>query len=68
MRNDQNNLKEWCDALEARFRDSPGKSLSIVEAIRYTVRDVRARKDPADYVASILTHSKNAGLATTEAG
>ena len=68
LRNDQNNLKEWCDALEARFRDSPGKSLSIVEAIRYTVRDVRARKDPADYVASILTHSKNAGLATSEAG
>ena len=68
LRNDQNKLKEWCDALEARFRDSPGKSLSIVEAVRYTVRDVRARKDPADYVASILIHSKNAGLATTEAG
>ena len=68
LRNDQNALKEWCDALESRFRDSPGKSLSIVEAIRYTIRDVRARKDPADYVSSILTHSRNAGLATTEAG
>ena len=66
LRNDQNGVKEWCDALESRFRDSPDKSLSIVEAIRYTIRDIRARKNPADYVASILTHSKNAGLATTE--
>ena len=67
LRNDQNGVKEWCDALETRFRDSPGRSLSIVEAIRYTVKDVRARKDPADYVTSILTHSKNAGLAIIEA-
>ena len=29
---------------------------------------MRARKDPADYVASIIIHSKNADLATTEAG
>ena len=68
LKNDQNSVKEWCDALEARFRDSPGRSLSIVEAIRYTVKDVRARKDPSDYVTSIMIHSKNAGLASTEAG
>lgn len=60
-------IKEWCDALEARFRDSPGKSLTLLELIRYTVRDVRSRKDPADYVSSIVLNSKNAGIAATEA-
>ena len=60
-------MQEWCDALETRFRNSPGRSLSIVEAIRYTVKDVRTKKDPADYVTSILIHSKNAGLAPDEA-
>lgn len=41
LRSDANGVKEWCDALESRFRDSPGKSLTLLESIRYTVQDVR---------------------------
>lgn len=66
LRNSADGVKEWCDALEARFRDSPGKSLTLLEMIRYTVRDVRNRKDPSDYVSSIVLNSKNAGIAATE--
>lgn len=67
LRNDPDGVKEWCDALEARFRDSPGKSLTLLESVRYTVRDARNKRDPADYVSSIVLNSKNAGIATTEA-
>ena len=50
LRNDTDGVKEWCDALKARFRDSPGKSLATLKAIRYSVKDTRARRDPAEYV------------------
>lgn len=49
LRNDINGVKEWCNALEARFRDSSSKSLATLEAIRYTVKDARSRRDPLDY-------------------
>ena len=67
LRNDTDGVKEWCNALEARFRDSPGKSLATLEAVRYSVKDARARRDPAEYVSTIVLHAKNAGIATTEA-
>ena len=67
LRNDTDAVKEWCDALEARFRDSPGKSLATLKAIRYSVKDARARRDPAEYVSTIVLHAKDAGIATTEA-
>ena len=67
LRSDANGVKECCDALESRFRDSPGKSLTLLESIRYTVQDVRDKRDPADYVFSIVLNGKNAGIATTDA-
>ena len=66
LRDNADGVNLWCEALEARFRDSPGRSLSLLEAIRYTVRDARNRKDPADYVSSIVLNGKNAGIAATE--
>ena len=66
LRDSVNGVKLWCEALEGRFRDSPGKSLALLENIRYTVRDARNRKDPADYVSSIVLNGKNAGIASTE--
>ena len=67
LRNDTNGVKEWCNTLEARFRDSLSKSLAALEAIRYTVRDARLRRDPLDYVSTLVLHAKNAGIAATEA-
>lgn len=66
LRNDPTGVTEWCNALQARFRDSRGKSLSLLENIRYTVKDARNRRDPADYISSITFNAKNAGIATTE--
>lgn len=67
LRHDPDGVKGWCDTLEERFRDSPSKSLSMLEAIRYTTKDARNRRDPADYVSTIVLNSKNAGIAPTEA-
>ena len=67
LRNDPDGVKEWCDALESRFRDSPSKSLAALEAVRYTMKDARARHDPAEYVSTIVLNAKNAGIAATEA-
>ena len=65
LRDGTDGVKEWCDALAARFCDAPGKSLTLLESIRYT-RDVRNRKDPADYVSAIVLDAKNAGIAPEE--
>ena len=66
LRNDPNGVQSWCDALETRFRESPGVSLARLETIKYTIRDVRARKDPEEYIQKIITNGRNSGLATTE--
>ena len=52
--------------LEERFKDSPGKSLASLESIKYSIRDVRARKDPADFVSNIVLHTKSAGINDTK--
>ena len=67
LRNDANNVKEWCDALEARFRDSPGKSLTLVKLIRYIIKDARDKRDSADYVLSIILNGKNAKIVIIDA-
>ena len=43
-------IDERCALLERRFRDPPGRSLTALEMERYTIQDVRRRRDPADYV------------------
>ena len=60
-------INEWCEHLEQRFRDPPGRSLAASEQERYTVIDVRRRREPARYVQSIVLLGRNAGIATTEA-
>ena len=41
--------------------------LALLESVRYTVKDAQSKKDPADYVASIVLNGKNAGIATNDA-
>ncbi len=67
LRNDPDGVKEWCDTLEGRFRELPGKLLAALEAVRYTLKNTRSRKDLAEYVSNIVLNAKNAGMATTEA-
>lgn len=50
-------MNQWCQSLEARFRDSLDKSF----------KDPKNRRDPADYVDTIVLNSKNAGGASAEA-
>ena len=67
MRLDPAGVATWCTMLEERFRDAPGKSLAALEAVRYTVADARLRKDPAEYMTTIVINGKNSGIAVTEA-
>ena len=49
-------------SLETRFRDSPGNQL--LENIRFEIKNVKTRKNPADYVSAIVFNAKNAEIAT----
>ena len=62
-----NGIKEWCRALENRFRESPGKSLSLLENLRYTVADARNKKDLSEYMAAVVLNGQNAGIAKDDA-
>lgn len=53
--------------MEQRFRDPPDRSLAALKAERYTIQDVRRRRDPTDYVQSVVVLGQNAGIAITEA-
>ncbi|RKF55936.1 hypothetical protein OnM2_085014 [Erysiphe neolycopersici] len=60
------NLNFWCSELERRFQESPSVALSKLERLRYTVRDVQARKKPEEFVNRIIVLWRHAGTATTE--
>ncbi|KAL8716211.1 MAG: hypothetical protein Q9220_000116 [cf. Caloplaca sp. 1 TL-2023] len=62
----QTNVEPWCSELEARFREPPNVALARLESLRFTVADVRARRDPEEYVQQIIVNGKNAGTATTK--
>ncbi|KAL8794664.1 MAG: hypothetical protein Q9182_007604, partial [Xanthomendoza sp. 2 TL-2023] len=62
----QTSIDLWCTELESRFRESPSVALSRLEGLRYTISDVRARKDPEDLIQLIVVNGNNAGTATTE--
>lgn len=39
-------IENWCNELETRFRMSPGLALEKLEKLKYTISDVRHRRDP----------------------
>ncbi|KAI9783323.1 MAG: hypothetical protein M1816_001421 [Peltula sp. TS41687] len=60
-------IQEWCDALERRFRDEPSKSLLTVMQERYTVQNVRRRREPTEYMQRMVTAGRNAHRDANEA-
>ncbi|KAI6251518.1 hypothetical protein HI914_00911 [Erysiphe necator] len=60
------NLNFWCSELERRFQESPSVALGKLERLRYTVKDVQARKKPEEFVNRIIVLGRHAGTATTE--
>ena len=64
---DPEGITRWISMLEERFRDSPGRSLMLLEEVKYTVNNVCQRRDPADYVNFIILNSKNTSIGNTEA-
>ena len=66
LQNNNKDVKEWCKALETRFRDPPSRALAMLESLRYTINDVRRRKDPINYIQNVVLHRKNAEIATDD--
>jgi hypothetical protein len=66
LRADETGITEWCKALETRFRQPPGQSLRILEALQYTLSDVYDQKDPLDFIQKIVVHGINSGIAVAE--
>ena len=59
-------VDDWCEALEKRFCEAPGKALAALEQTRYTVQDVREGKSPIRYVSNVILHGPSSGIAPTE--
>lgn len=60
------NIDLWCESLEKRFAEASNVSLQKLEKLRYTIADVRSRKDPEEYIQQAITLGKAARSATTE--
>ena len=54
-------VDKWCRALEAQFRETSEKTMTALETLRYTVKDVHCHWDPVIFVQSIMLHAQNAG-------
>ena len=50
LRADENDVKEWCNALTKRFKQATGMALSQLISEKYTLYDARTKREPASYV------------------
>ena len=66
LRADENDVKEWCDALTKRFKQPTGVALTQLTSEKYTLHDARTRREPASYVQAILRHAKAANFNEVE--
>ena len=48
--------------MKIKFYNSFGKSLILLKAIRYTIKNVRNKKNFIDYVFSIVLNDKNVNI------
>ncbi|RKF53462.1 hypothetical protein OnM2_105004c [Erysiphe neolycopersici] len=59
-------IENWCEELETRFQMSPGIALERLERLKYTIVDVKQRKDPEEFMRSIIVLGKSARTANSE--
>ncbi|KAI9754366.1 MAG: hypothetical protein M1815_005667 [Lichina confinis] len=65
---EEGEIETWCHKLEQRFRDSPCSALRALENAKYTIADVRRRRNPRDCMVEIARYTRDAGIAETEYG
>ena len=53
---------KWSKVLQERFKESPSRALTVLETLRFTVRDVRAGKDPLAFLMEIKIQCQNSGV------
>jgi len=54
-----NSVKEWCKALEKRFKVSPSEAWNKFTTTRYTLEDVRSHWSSTEYVTTLMTAVKS---------
>ncbi|KAI0997352.1 hypothetical protein K3495_g10831 [Podosphaera aphanis] len=59
-------VENWCNMLEKRFRNPPGKALAALEVMRYTTNNVREGIDPMKYISDLILLGRDSGIATSE--
>ena len=63
-----NGVKEWCKALEKRFKVSPSEAWNKFTTTRYTLEDVRSHRSPTEYVTTLMAAAKSCGQGESEFG
>jgi len=54
-----NSVKEWCKALEKRFKVSSSEAWNKFTTIRYTLEDIRSHWSSTEYVITLMTAVKS---------
>ena len=55
------NMDEWSEILQRRFKTPPGQAWSNLDNTRYTLNDVRNKKSVSAYVSSLVSAAKQCG-------
>ena len=55
------NMDEWSEILQKRFKTPPGQAWSNLDNTRYTLNDVRNKKSVSAYVSSLVSAAKQCG-------
>jgi len=63
-----NDVKEWCKALEKRFKVSPSEAWNKFTTTRYTLEDVRSHRSSTEYVTTLMAAAKSCGQGESEFG
>ena len=62
LRSDINNLNAWCSTLIKRFKNFSGVVLTKLTAEKYTVKNVKNRREISAYVQIIIRHARAANI------
>lgn len=57
-----NQANLWCTALVKRFKEQPGVALSKLTNKKYTVKDARNRREPTEYVQTMIRYAEGASI------
>ncbi|RKF55123.1 hypothetical protein OnM2_092049 [Erysiphe neolycopersici] len=55
-------VEDWCNVLEKRFCEFPGRALVVLQKVRYILQNVKEGRSPVAFVSDIILHRRASGL------